>query len=353
MVAIKEVLLGFNPLALAQVRAIFTALLFGLLFIIFRRPPSLRLTRREWLNFVLIALCGVTVGQVLFIQAMSRTSVPHAALIVAMEPVMVLILSVLMRLEPLTLLKLLGMLISFSGVVLLTYARPGIGSHAHWLGDVILLAQILVFAYYTILMKGVADQYDVLTLNTLVFGLGALMMVPLGAKAVWHVNWSHVPVRAVLGLAFMVVFSSVVAYLLFASALAGLTASRVAAFTFIEPIIATALGIWLLNDRVSFQGLFGGALILFGVYFTEREKGEESSDAEQLPIPEVSLSGKRQKPRVFPSGIATPRMRRPGLGGAWEVQPPESCPTGNRLHAPTRLRRRGWRIQWPTSEIPR
>jgi drug/metabolite transporter (DMT)-like permease len=277
MVAIKEALRGFSPLALAQVRAILTAILFGFLFVAFRHGSFPRLRRRQWLYFALMAFCGVTVGQILFIRALSLTSVPHAALIVAVEPVMVLILSVLIRLEPLTLLKALGMAISFSGVVMLTYARTAHGNRVHWLGDVILLAQILVFAYYTILMKGVADQYDALTLNALVFGLGALMMIPFGAKAAWDVSWSQIPVRALLGLGFMVVFSSVVAFMLFASALAELTASRVAAFNYIEPIIATVLGIWLLADKVSFQGLIGGALILLGVYFTERERNGNSN----------------------------------------------------------------------------
>ncbi len=271
MVAIKEALFGFSPLALAQVRALLTAVLFGVLFLLFRRGPWPRLSRRQWLYFVLMALCGITFGQILFIRAIFLTSVPHAALIVAMGPIMVLMLSVLMRLEPLTFLKGLGMAISFSGVVVLTLARSGPGRSAHWLGDAILLLQIFIFSYYTILMKGVADQYDALTLNTLVFGLGALLMIPVAAGAVWRVNWSGVPAKSFLGLGFMVVFSSVVAYLLFAYALSGLTASRVAAFNYIEPIIATALGIWLLADRVSPQGIFGGALILLGVYFTERE----------------------------------------------------------------------------------
>ncbi|HUX11076.1 MAG TPA: DMT family transporter, partial [Terriglobia bacterium] len=123
----------------------------------------------------------------------------------------------------------------------------------------------------------VADQYDIVTLNTAIFGLGALMMIPFGASALWHQQWTQIPMRSVFGLAFMVLFSSVTGYLLFAFALKGLTASRVAAFNYIEPVIATGLGIWLLHDRVGLWGVFGGALILLGVYFTERERGEDST----------------------------------------------------------------------------
>lgn len=277
MVAIKEALLGFGPLALAVVRAIAAALVFATLFLFLRDRSLLRLTRRQWLRFILIAFCGITLNQILFIEGVAHTSVPHAALIVAIEPVMVLVLSVLMRLEALTVLKFMGMAISFSGVVLLTYAKTAHGNHAGLLGDVILMGQVVVFAYYTIMMKDVAEQYDVVTLNTLLFGLGALMMIPFGADAVTHIHWSHIPARSVLGLAFMIFFSSVIGYLLFAYALKGLTASRVAAFNYVEPVIATGLGIWLLHDRVGLWGIVGGALILLGVYFTERERDEEAT----------------------------------------------------------------------------
>ena len=275
MVAIKEALFGFSPMALALVRAIAVAIVFGILFLLLRDRSLLRLTPRQWLHFGVIAFFGVTINQILFIHGVAHTNVPHAALIIAIEPVMVLVLSVVMRLEALTSLKFVGMAISFTGVVLLTSGKPVQGGNAHWVGDLILMVEVVVFAYYTILMKGVIDQYDVVTLNTLVFGLGALMMIPFGARAVLHVNWSQIPVRSVLGLGFMTFFSCVIGYLLFAYALKGLTASRVAAFNYIEPVMGTALGVWLLHDKVSPWGIFGGALILLGVYFTERERGEE------------------------------------------------------------------------------
>ena len=277
VVATKEALLGFSPMALAMIRAIAGALVFGILFQFMRDWSLLRLTREQWLRFVLIAFLGITINQILFIEGVAHTNVPHAAFIVAVEPAAVLALSVLMRLEALTILKFAGMTISFSGVVLLTYGKMGGGNHAHWLGDLILVAEVVVFAFYIILMKEVADKYDVITLNTVVFGFGGLMMVPFGAVAAWHVQWSGIPFRSVLGLVFMILFSSVIAYLLFAYALKGLTASRVAAFNYLEPVIATGFGIWLLHDRVGLWGMLGGGLILLGVYFTEWERGEEAT----------------------------------------------------------------------------
>lgn len=277
MVAIKEALFGFSPLALALVRATAVALTFGIIFLFLRDRSLLRFTRRQWLHFAVIAFLGITLNQVLIIEGVAHTNVPHAALIIAVEPVMVLVLSAMMRLEVLTTLKFAGMAISFFGVVLLTYGKAIHGGPDYWLGDAILLAEVVVFAYYTILLKEVVDQYDVITLNTVIFGLGALLMIPFGARALLHQHWSHIPLRSFLGLAFMTFFSAVLGYLLFVYALKGLTASRVAAFNYFEPILATGLGIWLLHDRVSIWGFLGGGLILLGVYFTERERGEEKT----------------------------------------------------------------------------
>ena len=71
----------------------------------------------------------------------------------------------------------------------------------------------------------------------------------------------------------MILFGSVVPYLIYAFALTELAASRVSAFSYLQPVIATALAIWLLAERLTVRAVVGGALILLGVYLTERETG--------------------------------------------------------------------------------
>ena len=211
-----------------------------------------------------------------FIGGLARTSAAHTGLIVAIGPVMVLVLSCLLRLEPLTILKFVGMLISFGGVAVLTLEKAGPASNSHWIGDLILLAASAVFAFYTILVKEVVDRYDPLTLNAVSYAVGGLLMIPFGAQSLLNVRWALLSAQAWLGLAFMVLFGSVVAYFIFALAMTELTASRVAAFSYLQPVITTGLGIWLLAERLTVKVAIGGALILLGVYLTERERGEET-----------------------------------------------------------------------------
>lgn len=275
IVAIKEGLRGFSPLALALLRVAGAGVVFGILFLGWRNRPSIRLTRREWFFMALVAMSGVTFNQLCFIGGLAHSSVAHAGLIVALGPVMVLVLSCLLRLEALTVLKFLGMLISFGGVAVLTTGKAGQGNGGHWLGDVILLIGSAVFAYYTILVKEIADKYDALTLNALAYMIGVSAMIPFGAHSILYVRWAAIPPRAWVGLAYAIIFGSVVPYLIYAVAMAELTATRVAAFSYIQPVIATGLAIWLIGERLTTKIILGGILILAGVYLTERERGEE------------------------------------------------------------------------------
>jgi drug/metabolite transporter (DMT)-like permease len=279
IVAGKEALTGFGSLALAQLRVLGAALVFLIALLASRGWPRLNLTFREWMFLALTAANGITLNQLFFISGLARTSVAHTGLIVAVGPVMTLVLACLMRMESLTSLKFAGMLISFSGVGILTAEKAANAEAGHLTGDLILLAGSAVFAYYTILVKQVAERLDALALNALTFGMGTLLMMPFSARALLHVGWASLPARAWWALAFMVILGSVVPYLLFARALTTLAASRVAAFSYLQPVMASGLGIWLLAERLTVTVVSGGALILLGVVLTERERNGRVTDS--------------------------------------------------------------------------
>jgi drug/metabolite transporter (DMT)-like permease len=278
IIAGKEALRSFGPIALAQIRVLLAALLFALLFLASGKLRRLKLTPRDWGIVAAMAATGVALNQLTFIGGMARTNVTHTGLIVALGPVTVLAMAVAVKLEPLTAWKLGGMLIAFAGVAVLALEKSSGRNSAHASGDLIMLASVIVFSIYTILMKGMANRHDGLTLNTLTFGMGALMMLPLGLRPLLGTAWRSIDFNAWAGLAFLVVFGSVVSYLLFAYVLTELTASRVAAFNYLQPVIASGLGFIILSERLTLKALLGGALILAGVYLTERENESESSE---------------------------------------------------------------------------
>lgn len=277
IVAIKEALDGFSALATAQLRVTGAAILFMAIHFLRRARPMPRLNRREWGFIVLVAMSGVALNQLFFVGGIARSSVAHTGLIVALGPIMVLVLSVVMRLEVLTIPKFVGMLVSFGGAALLTFGKLGHGANPYWGGDLLLLAGSAVFAYYTILVKEAVRKYDPLTLNILAYAVGVFLIAPFTTHATLSVRWEDVPFHAWWGLAMAIVVGSVLPYTLFAIVMTELTAARVAAFAYVQPVIATGLGIWLVDEKLTVKFIVGGVLILAGVSITERERGEEQA----------------------------------------------------------------------------
>jgi drug/metabolite transporter (DMT)-like permease len=274
IIAGKFALRSMTSLALAQARVTGAMVIFLAAFGLWRREAKLHLNRRDLGYLALTALVGIALNQLFFIGGIGKTSAAHAGLIVALGPVMVLMMSYMMRLEGLTALKLVGAAISLAGVVELTTGKSQPGSAATFVGDVIMLLGTGVFAYYTILLKKIARRYDGLTLNTIIFALGAVMMLPVTGRDVASTPWTALPAEAWWGIVFMITVGSVVAYSIYAFALTELSASRVAAFNYLQPVIAAALGVWLLGESLTTHVIVGGSLILLGVYLTEREGRE-------------------------------------------------------------------------------
>jgi len=277
IVAVKQALRGFAPLALVQLRVLGAALLYVVLFCAWPRRPALTRDQLRPGTLVVLALSGVAFNQLFFVGGVARTSVAHTGLLVALGPVMVLVLACLLRLEALTILKFVGMLVSFAGVAVLTMRQAGQGTGDYWMGDLIVLAGSAVFAIYTIQLKKVARLYDAISLNTLTYGIGACFLLPFGARPALESHWSALTAPMGLAVAYIIVFGSVIPYTIYAFAISELTASRIAAFSYLQPVIATGLGIWLLSEKLTLRVIVGGTLILLGVYLTEREKGEERS----------------------------------------------------------------------------
>ena len=276
IIAVKEALRGFDSLALTQLRITFAGVIFLVLMWSTGKFRSLQLSRRDWVLMIFTGVTGVTLNQLCFIAGLKFSSASHAGLIVALGPIMVLVLACSIRLEALTIPKFVGMLVAFGGVAILTTAKSGAGLPKAWLGDLILLAGSAFFAVYTILVKEVADKFDALTINALAYIFGVPLLVPFTVPAVSRVHWGEVPSDAWWALAYAIFFGSIVPYLLFAWAMTELTAARVAAFNYFQPLIATAFGVWMLHEKVGLRLLIGGALILAGLYLTERERGEEA-----------------------------------------------------------------------------
>jgi drug/metabolite transporter (DMT)-like permease len=267
-VAGKIALRTLDPITLVCLRLQLAAFL--MLAIYFTRRERQPLKLRDSWPFLYLGFFGVVANQGLFTVGLNYTTSDHSAVLIAIGPIIILLLARALKLEALTVAKVVGMSISFVGVYLLETEQ---GSPAHsplLMGDIITFGGVIGFSVYAVLGKRVAGQYDSIAMNTFNCVAAALLLLPLTFRQCIHLDWHSVALSGWLGMAYMAVGSSVAAYTIFYWVLHYMTASRVGAVSYLQPVIVILLSMAFLGERPSRMLLEGTALVLLGVFLAER-----------------------------------------------------------------------------------
>jgi drug/metabolite transporter (DMT)-like permease len=267
-VAGKIALRTLDPITLTCLRLQLAA--FIMLAIYFSRRERQPLKLADAWPFLYLGFLGVVVNQGLFTVGLNFTTSDHSAVIIAIGPIIILLLARALKLEALTTAKITGMAISFVGVYLLETEH---GSPAHsplLVGDLITFGGVIGFSAYAVLGKRVAAQYDAIAMNTFNCVAAALLLLPITIRQVIHLDWHAVAPNGWLGMIYMAAGSSVGAYTIFYWVLRYMTASRVGAVSYFQPIVVILLSVAFLGERPSRMLLEGTALVLVGVFLAER-----------------------------------------------------------------------------------
>jgi drug/metabolite transporter (DMT)-like permease len=251
-----------------------------LLLVYFTTPGRKRFHRQDFWTFFALGLFGVAMNQGFFTLGLNYTTAGHSSLIIAVSPILVLLIAWAMNQEALTAPKMLGMVVSFVGVTLLATEQGLHLRSGNLLGDLITVGGDIGFAIYAVVGKKVAKRYDSLSMNTFNTLAASILLLPLAIRQGARLDWGAVGWVGWAGMFYMAAFSSVVGYLIFYWALRYMAASRLSAFSYIQPVVVNILGIALLGEHLTARLLAGGALILFGVYVTERKFGEKNNESE-------------------------------------------------------------------------
>lgn len=230
-----------------------------------RRLPE----RADLPLLAVLGVAGIAMNQVLFLLGLKRTTVAHAALIFGLSPLLVLAVAAAAGQERITARKVAGMFVALSGVLVLQHKSSN-GTTATAAGDLLVLAGATAFALFTVVGKPLAARYGTILMNTIGYVAGALVLAPLLVHEALEFPLAGISWTAWAGVAYMVLFPSVVCYLIFYHALKHLAASRLAALAYLQPLLATLMAIALLGERVTSSVAAGGALVLAGVWVAER-----------------------------------------------------------------------------------
>jgi len=263
----KRLLLEVDPLAVAWVRAAAGVLFFGLLLALRDGRGGLVDGLRRAAP---LGLLGIFANQILFMTGLRRTSAAHSAILIALLPVFVLLISALGRAERISVPKIAGVLVAFGGATVIGLEH-GVGLEAaSATGDLLTLAGVLAFAGYTVLGKPVLRDFGPLRATALAFVTGGagILLVTLPAAA--RQDWRALSTTALACLLAVVLLSTLVAYILYYFAVSRIDPSKVATMMYLQPMVAALVAYCIARENISGRFLLGGGLVLAGVVLAER-----------------------------------------------------------------------------------
>lgn len=214
-------------------------------------------------------ILGILGNQMLFIIGLSRTSVAHGSVITATGPIFVLLGAAATGLERITLRKIVGVAIAAAGVIAIQFGRAKSGN-ATLSGDLIMIISTMIFATFTVYGKRVAAQVGAVTMNAFAFICGALLLLPYALWDLSRMDITRIGSNAWIGVFYMALFPSIAGYMIYSYSLRYLPASRVSSVTYLQPLVATLFAILFLGEIPGPAFAGGAALVLGGVWVTER-----------------------------------------------------------------------------------
>lgn len=269
---------GLFSMEIVGLRTIVTALAMVLFLLGFNR----KLLKIKWKD--IWVFLGSGIGSILFFnycyfRAITLTSLSVAAVLLYTAPAIVMVLSFFLFKERFTGRKVIALLLTFVGCVLITGV---LNETAAVTGKGILAGLGAGFGYalYSIFSRYAIDKgYHSLTITCYTFVIAAIGSLFLSDR----VQVVQVVLSSPAIILFSIVFGllcTVVPYLLYTVGLNYVENSRASIIASVEPVAATLIGFFLFQEKISPMGIIGIILVLFAMLLCEgkgkRKEGEKS-----------------------------------------------------------------------------
>lgn len=267
-IAISEI----PPFLMAGMRFAFA----GILIFLIRsfNYKNWKLNRRQVINSIFAGFLFLTVGNGGVSWSLKYIDSGFAALIIAAQPLVMLLMMWLIDRKPILPRSWVGVALGILGVFLLVSQNELVSSQNQWIGISVIFLCLVSWGYASIFVAK-AELPDSFFLNT------GIQMTTAGVSLIFISHffgeplpvWSSISLQVWSSISFLVVFGSIVAFTAFNFLLKYVSPEKVSTSTYINPIIALVLGGLVLHETITAQSLVAASILLIGVYFINFNKG--------------------------------------------------------------------------------
>lgn len=249
----------------------------GLILLAWAWARGFRPRREHWISGLIVGALFFLIGHGSLHWAEQYVASGLAALLIATEPMFILVLAWMMRQQRISRMSALGLALGVIGVGILTLADLS-AKGSTLLGVVAVLVGSIAWAAGVVISPKLKLPADALARTAVPLVCGAaLVWIAAAATGEFHrVHWANISLRSIGGLAYLIVFGSVIAFTSYMWLLQRCPPAVVATHTYANPVVAVLLGWLLASEPLNLRVIVACVAILGAIMLIRR--GEENVD---------------------------------------------------------------------------
>lgn len=264
-----------SPLALFCLRSLGAGALFWILSIFM---PAEKVDRKDYIKIFAASFLGYFMTQITFLIAIPDVTPMDCSIISAMSPIYTMFIAAIVLKEPITLKKAGGVAVSLFGIIFLimnSVTTSGGIAESKMSGIFLMILNSLSFSLYLGIFKPLISRYSVVTFMKWIFLFSFLMSVPMSGKEIITLSWSSIPSAQLWELSYLIVFATFISYFLIPVGQKIIRPTLVSMYSYIQPIIATAISICIGMDSLTWQKILAAAMVFGGVIIVSRSRSAQ------------------------------------------------------------------------------
>jgi drug/metabolite transporter (DMT)-like permease len=221
---------------------------------------------RDLLRLAVLGMLGIAANQTLFLYGLQYTTAINATILVTTVPVFTVLGSVLTGREPASALKFAGIVLAGLGTVyLIGPDRISLAPDVA-LGNALIVLGMVCYAAYFLYSRSVVGRYGPVTVSFYVMLFASLGVLPFGLTALHQMRLSEISAPVWVWVGYIVVFPTIVTYLLNIWALQRVSSNVVAVYIYLQPLFAAAVAPLVLSgEHLTARAALAGLAIFAGL----------------------------------------------------------------------------------------
>lgn len=262
-----------EPLAVAAVRFLVAGLVLAAVALFAGKGIPLPKNGREWSLIWGLGFFGIFLYGLCFFYGLQRIPAGHAALVVALNPVVVVLAAWLLGQERMNGRKFVGSAIALGGcLAVIGNGDPLALLHGNvGLGELLIVGCVLSWTAYTFIGRRATQMLAPLAVTLHASLVGAILL-GLAALPIGNIDPAAWSLRVWGCMLFLAIFGTAIAYTWFTDAVRELGAGHASIFINLVPVFAVLQAALILDERLGLPVLFGGLLVIAGVWLTTQQK---------------------------------------------------------------------------------